>query len=480
MIEIFVRKYFIVFVFSCFVISCRPRVEVVVFKDKFTLKEELSLKENFSVKEAKSFLEGNLSLGRKKHIFLIMSDTLRDDHVTKELMPNLYAFKQDSLRTKTSIASANATYHSNFSLFYSQPAFKKESMTEWKKGSVFVNILKKTGYEVNLFADPLSWPCFDKKNFVHGNIENMKQAYGNPVSALVDYCVPHENWNKNMTHAIRDNRVTDGFVSQLPKILAKNKVSYNQILLNSPHENYSWIPKTVKNPLQPSRQGLGIAEPEKSEYETYRNSYKNSAQGVDYQLGRIFSLLKKHKLYDSSIIIFYSDHGERLFENNLIGEDRYKNGHGGVGYKQVAEIPLFYKFPGRKKTMELPLVSSLMDVFPSVLDYLDFSHKVESKKFLLGESIFSKNHPNCAINVKPQGTDNPYIFLFQNKSYKVWLEFIRSSLWETKIKIKRLTDLNDRDISQSLVQTKDYSAFFAEEFKPCLDIILKNRRIGKQ
>src|SRR5437588_6961478 len=77
--------------------------------------------------------------------------------------------------------------------------------------------------------------------------------------------------------------------------------------------------------------------------EPYRNEYKDRLYDgeiayADHELGRLISWLRTKHLYDSSLIVFASDHGESLGEH---GERE----HGFFIYNSTTRIPLIVKPP---------------------------------------------------------------------------------------------------------------------------------------
>jgi arylsulfatase A-like enzyme len=77
-------------------------------------------------------------------------------------------------------------------------------------------------------------------------------------------------------------------------------------------------------------------EPYHSEYSTHL--YDGEIAYADHELGNLLTWLKQNRLYDSSLIVALSDHGESLGEH---GEDE----HGFFIYNATAHIPLIVKPP---------------------------------------------------------------------------------------------------------------------------------------
>lgn len=84
---------------------------------------------------------------------------------------------------------------------------------------------------------------------------------------------------------------------------------------------------------------------------------------ADERLGRIVGTLKRGNLWDDTLFIVLSDHGEEFVE------------HGGFlhsqsVYQELAAVPLIVKFPrGEFSGKRISTVVSLIDVLPSVFDY---------------------------------------------------------------------------------------------------------------
>lgn len=82
---------------------------------------------------------------------------------------------------------------------------------------------------------------------------------------------------------------------------------------------------------------------------------------IDFHVGRMIDVLKKRGMYDNSIIIFTSDHGEHLGFHHML----LKGGH---LYDSIAKVPLVIKYPGCKRsgTSTGKLVSNV-DIAPTLL-----------------------------------------------------------------------------------------------------------------
>lgn len=93
--------------------------------------------------------------------------------------------------------------------------------------------------------------------------------------------------------------------------------------------------------------------------------YDGGINRVDCGIGRLMEYLKKKNLYEEMLIIVTSDHGENF-------GDHYKGFYGDHGkdyYEEYVRVPLIIKFPysAPKGWVKGPV--SLIDLFPTILDF---------------------------------------------------------------------------------------------------------------
>ncbi|MGB8952583.1 MAG: sulfatase [Candidatus Aminicenantales bacterium] len=99
---------------------------------------------------------------------------------------------------------------------------------------------------------------------------------------------------------------------------------------------------------------------------------------VDEYCGKLFDFLKEKRLYDRTLIIVLSDHGEEFMDHG-----GFEHGH--TQYDELLEIPLIMKLPSNVKAGKT--ISSqvgLIDIMPTLLDALsaDTPESFQGKSFL--------------------------------------------------------------------------------------------------
>jgi arylsulfatase A-like enzyme len=106
--------------------------------------------------------------------------------------------------------------------------------------------------------------------------------------------------------------------------------------------------------------------------------YDAEIRHLDGLFGQFVDHLKKLQIYDESLIVFLSDHGEAFQEHQ-------RWGHGTTLYQEMIHVPLIIKFPLRmkKKGIVVPAYVQTMDLMPTILDVL----KLPRPESLQGQSL---------------------------------------------------------------------------------------------
>ncbi|MCF6148466.1 MAG: sulfatase-like hydrolase/transferase [Candidatus Kuenenia sp.] len=110
--------------------------------------------------------------------------------------------------------------------------------------------------------------------------------------------------------------------------------------------------------------------------------YDSQLLPLDDYVERLVRKLKEWKLYDNTIIIITSDHGEELFEHGFVG-------HASTSlkaklYEEIIRIPLIILWPKKIKHKRIDAHVQQVDIMPTVLDMLDIpvKNKLEGRSLL--------------------------------------------------------------------------------------------------
>jgi arylsulfatase len=101
----------------------------------------------------------------------------------------------------------------------------------------------------------------------------------------------------------------------------------------------------------------------------------------DHCFGELLDALKDEGQYDESLIVVLADHGQAFGEHGI-----YAHGH--LPYEEVVRAPLIVKFPNSEyANSRVPTLVSLIDLFPSILDFLGMSLEAEENRMVAGKSF---------------------------------------------------------------------------------------------
>jgi arylsulfatase A-like enzyme/Tfp pilus assembly protein PilF len=119
------------------------------------------------------------------------------------------------------------------------------------------------------------------------------------------------------------------------------------------------------------------AAPEPFASEFRGRPYDGEIAYVDAVFGKLVQALRSRGLYDRSVIVFTSDHGEALGEHQEVH-------HGYYLYESSLRVPLIFKFPdSRYKGARLPNRVRSVDISPTVLQILNIRPPASTQ----GESL---------------------------------------------------------------------------------------------
>ena len=88
-----------------------------------------------------------------------------------------------------------------------------------------------------------------------------------------------------------------------------------------------------------------------------RHGYYAATSYVDDNLGRIIKALKDNELYDNTIIVFWSDHGYHLGENNHWTKATIR--------ELDTQVPLIFRIPGQKPFVTSS-ITEYIDIYPTL------------------------------------------------------------------------------------------------------------------
>lgn len=123
------------------------------------------------------------------------------------------------------------------------------------------------------------------------------------------------------------------------------------------------------------------------------SQYDGAIAYVDAHVGELLARLKQLGLYERSLIIVTSDHGEAFGDRNLLE-------HGVSVYQDQVHVPLVVKFPNGRQGENVQAGVSSVDLLPTILDILGLpvlpgvhGRTLRSAAALKDRSVISESFP---------------------------------------------------------------------------------------
>jgi len=328
------------------------------------------------------------STARQANVIFILIDTLRPDHLgcygySRNTSPNIDGLANQGILFKNTIAQAPWTKPSVASFFTSTlpsthgVTWRGRNETLPKSMLTLAEVLKQNGYRTAAFSDN---PHITRSNgfdqgfdtfvenysFLKGNAEPLtnkmltwlRENAQEKHFIYIHYLDPHDPYQAPGTYR-------DMFLNKKEIDVSKTVKRGNTYVLNGE----SHLDRRMKEKLKSIHpQDYPLPTPlhiSKKELNYLIGLYDGEIRYVDYQVGRIISVLKELKTYDKTTIIISSDHGEEFLEHGMFR-------HGYHLYDEIIKVPLIIISPHFNKTpLEIKTPVNLIDLMPTLLDLLN-------------------------------------------------------------------------------------------------------------
>jgi arylsulfatase A-like enzyme len=275
----------------------------------------------------------NLNTPDGPNVILITIDTLRADHLgaygyERDTSPNIDKLAEDGVLYENAFSQAPWTYPSlssiHTSLYPSQVSrfsmFFKISdslltLAEYMKNNFYATIgVVSNRYAGKTYGFAQGFDVFEECNIMNHDsissqlvtetaVDSINEYADNPFFLWIHYMDPHTQYNHHPEHAYRQ-------------------------------ENSSNITVLLKEQdLNPIADSLNEAD-----LRFIADTYDEEISYTDQYVGKLINTLKDRGLYDNTIIVLTSDHGEELLDRNRFG-------HGETLYNEILHIPLIIHNP---------------------------------------------------------------------------------------------------------------------------------------
>ncbi len=408
------------------------------------------------------------------NVILISIDTLRADHLgcyeyPKNTTPNIDKFSEDSILFKRCLAQASSTLISHASIFTSLiPLHHRACFTKKlalpEENQTIGEILNTNGYKTVSFNDggqiASEFGMSQGFDLYDSSTGDQKPDYMT-FKAIVDKCTQWIDNNTSKKYFI----FLHTYETHHPYTPTENNLKlfesgYEGSL--EPHISVDLIFKLFRGKLE-------ISEADKQHI---RNAYDAEIRSMDESFGILVDFLKKKDLYDKTIIIFTSDHGEEFDEHGVIGM------HAHTLYDELLHVPLLIKLKKSKlASKKIDTHVGCIDISPTLLNLLGLENFKYAEGKSLVDMISGKQKERegflIAQRDRPDEYKNPEYWTIINKTWK---------LYKGKLFDLRNDPLELEDVSKSNQELKGELLKSAMEFMKInpLDIQDKETEIDEK
>lgn len=292
-------------------------------------------------------------------VFIISIDTLRADRLpaygyTSGSTPAIDALRSDSILFAEAYAQVPLTLPSHASLFTGRPPYEH-------------GVRNNLGYTLAAAHPTIATMLRSNGYRTGGAVSSFVLREGTGIAAGFDF------YDDFMTHSPlesatswqRDGEVTRAALSGWLASVETPKV-FGFLHLYEPHSPYS----------------------APAPYASAADAYDAEVSYADAIVGRLLDDLRARGLYDSSLIVLLSDHGEGLGDH---GEQE----HGIFLYREVIRVPLLVKLPQQQRRGEtVSRTVALTDVLPTVMEVTSVGGAAGTSLLaaaVAGRSIYSES-----------------------------------------------------------------------------------------
>jgi arylsulfatase A-like enzyme/Flp pilus assembly protein TadD len=191
------------------------------------------------------------------------------------------------------------------------------------------------------------------------------------------------------------------------------------------------------------------------------NLYAGEIAYVDACIGRVIKKLKDLDLYDSTLIIITSDHGEMLGEHG-------ERTHGYFIYQGNMKVPLVLKLPSQSKPVRIKSIAGLVDIVPTVCGLLNIElpstvHGIDLSAYFDGQnSTLTKRDLYCESLFPTKYNTNSLLGIVSSDHFK-YIQTTRPELYDLAKDPAEADNVIDKQPQRARIM-KDKLARILEQF----------------
>lgn len=260
----------------------------------------------------------------RPNVLMVVLESLRQDVLTPQLMPNTSALAQDARVFDQHFSTGNATRYGLFGLLYGLPGGYWPSMLDEQRGSQLFQVLGQQGYDLHLYGSaPLYSPEFDRTAFA----DVRDQLHQGPSALKSDG---------------RDRAIISALQQDIRASQAAQRPWFGFVFLDSTHAPYH-MPDgypPVATPMAADIDFLKFSPEHDPTPEL--NRYRTAVHYADSLIGSLLDDLRAQGLAEDTIVLVTGDHAEEFNDLKL----NYW-GHNGNFSDYQLQVPFVLHWPGK-------------------------------------------------------------------------------------------------------------------------------------
>ncbi len=323
------------------------------------------------------------------NVILITVDTLRADHLgaygyARNTSPNVDRFAKEGILFRYAFSHAPETNPSFSSLMTShyphETKVLRNEFTLPPGALTMAEILKAKGYRTGAIVSHLTlirgsgfeqgFDVYDDHLGDRVSKEKLERIAPKTTLAAIKWL--EDNYTKKFFLWVHYNDPHGPYAPPSP---------YNTMFVERP------VGGTKTLPINQGRNGKGgipsyqqLGKHRDPDY--YISQYDGEIRFFDHAFGELIQKIQERGLFDNSLIIFTSDHGEGM------GGHDYYFAHREFLYNGLIHVPLIIRFPGQSSDVkEIRYPVSHVDLLPTVLGALS----INSSQMFRGKNLFGQD-----------------------------------------------------------------------------------------
>lgn len=260
----------------------------------------------------------------RPNVLMVVLESLRQDVLTPQLMPNTSALAQDARVFDQHFSTGNATRYGLFGLLYGLPGGYWPSMLDEQRGSQLFQVLGQQGYDLHLYGSaPLYSPEFDRTAFA----DVRDQLHQGPSALKSDG---------------RDRAIISALQQDIRASQAAQRPWFGFVFLDSTHAPYH-MPDGYPPVATPMAADIDFLKfgPEHDPTPEL-NRYRTAVHYADSLIGSLLDDLRAQGLAEDTIVLVTGDHAEEFNDLKL----NYW-GHNGNFSDYQLQVPFVLHWPGK-------------------------------------------------------------------------------------------------------------------------------------